>query len=46
MVKTSSIIPHFICLSWGVLALIEGLPLTSISQGLKLSSIRISKPYS
>lgn len=46
MVKVSSSSPFLRFLSMGVFAVIDGLPFTSISQGLRFESSIISKPYS
>ena len=43
--NTSSKTPTFSYLSYLVLAVIEGLPFTSINQGLKSLSISTSNPY-
>ncbi len=45
IVKVSSRSPSLRFLSIGVLAVIEGLPFTSISHGFKLLSSIISNPY-
>ena len=42
--RVSSRSPFLSALSIGVLAVMEGLPLISISQGLRLASNMISKP--
>ena len=42
----SSSSPNLNYLSFGVLAVMEGLPLTSINQGSSLESSKMSKPYS